>query len=390
MEKKQKENVIKAYKGFDDKLQCIGFQYEVGKEYKMTGEISCCRNGFHACQSPLEVLDYYFLLNDGKMARFCEVEQAGTIDKKDDGSTKVASSKIKINRELTFSELISLGIEWLEKKVKYKKSKDSKLSDNGERHAKIVSGDNYVSILSNGNDAQIGSSGDKVQITNSGYFAKIGTNGNDVKIASSGYSATIGSSGNGTTIGISGNDAKIGSSGNYAKIASSGDNSKIGSSGDDAYIASSGGHANIGSSGAFAYIGSSGKHAKIGSSGDDAKIGSSGYSAQIDSSGDDAYIASSGHGTKIASIGDCAKIGSSGNYTKIMSSGEDSVISCVGHNSIAQAKKGSWITLAEWVEDEKKNRWVPKCVKTEYVDGERIKGDTWYELIDGEFTEVDV
>ena len=31
---------------------------------------------------------------------------------------------------------------------------------------------------------------------------------------------------------------------------------------------------------------------------------------------------------------------------------------------------------------------VPQFVKTEFVDGEKIKADTWYELIGGEFTEV--
>lgn len=30
----------------------------------------------------------------------------------------------------------------------------------------------------------------------------------------------------------------------------------------------------------------------------------------------------------------------------------------------------------------------PKCVKTEYVDGEKIKEDVFYKLIDGEFKEV--
>ena len=88
------------------------------------------------------------------------------------------------------------------------------------------------------------------------------------------------------------------------------------------------------------------------------------------------------------SIGDSAKIGSSGDYAKIESSGEDSVICCAGHDSAVKAKAGSWITLAEWEYSEAKNRCVPKCVKTEYVDGERIKADAWYKLIDGEFTEV--
>ena len=89
------------------------------------------------------------------------------------------------------------------------------------------------------------------------------------------------------------------------------------------------------------------------------------------------------------SSGDSAKIGSSGNYAKINSSGEDSVIMCAGFNSRAKAKKGSWITLVEWKRNPNKDRYVPVCVKTEQVDGERIKEDTFYQLIDGEFTEVE-
>lgn len=88
------------------------------------------------------------------------------------------------------------------------------------------------------------------------------------------------------------------------------------------------------------------------------------------------------------SSGDSAKIGSSGDYAKIESIGEYSVICCAGNNSMAKAKKGSWITLSEWKYSEEKKRNIPVCVKTEYVDGERIKEDTWYRLVDGEFQEV--
>ena len=150
--------------------------------------------------------------------------------------------------------------------------------------------------------------------------------------------------------------------------------------GDSAQIGSSGYSAQIGSSGDSAQIGSSGYSAKIGSSGDYAKIGSSGYSAQIGSSGDSA---------KIGSSGDYAKIGSSGNYAKINSTGEDAVIMCAGSRSKAKGKNGSWITLAEWVKDEEKGRYVPVCVKTERVDGEKIKEDTYYTLKNGEFVEVE-
>ena len=106
------------------------------------------------------------------------------------------------------------------------------------------------------------------------------------------------------------------------------------------------------------------------------------------SSGDFAQIGSSGNSAKIGSSGDSAQIGSSGDSAKIGSSGKDCVICCAGHNSAVKAKKGSWITLAEWEYSKEKERYIPKCVKTEFVDGERIKEDTLYKLIDGEFVEV--
>ena len=130
---------------------------------------------------------------------------------------------------------------------------------------------------------------------------------------------------------------------------------------------------------------SSGDYAKIGSSGDYAQIGSSGYSAQI---------GSSGYSAQIGSSGDSAQIGSSGDSAKITSEGKNSVVMAAGCNSMAKAKIGSWITLAEWIETDKTDDsgnyiWIPKCVKTEYVDGERIKEDIFYKLVDGEFKEVE-
>ncbi|WP_270265919.1 DUF7666 domain-containing protein [Segatella copri] len=325
------KNVITSYKGFDKNMKCRGFQYEVGKEYEMDGEIKCCNRGFHACKSPLEVWDYYDILN----SRYAEVEQSGKIDA-EENTTKVCSSRIKIKAELKLADIINIGVEWLKDITSPSKVKaDSALNDNGDRKK------------------QIGSSGDYAQIGSSGDSAKIGSSGDSAKIGSSGYSA------------------KIGSSGDYAKIGSSGDYAQIGSSG---Y------YAQIGSSGYSAKIGSSGYYAQIGSSGDSAKIGSSGYYAQIGSSGDYA---------KIGSSGDYAKIGSSGDSAQIDSTGEDSVIMCAGNSSRAKAKVGSWITLAEWKWSDEKNHNVPVCVKTEYVDGENVKADTWYRLKNGKFVEVE-
>ena len=111
-------------------------------------------------------------------------------------------------------------------------------------------------------------------------------------------------------------------------------------------------------------------------------------SIKDNSSGNDAKIGSSGDGAKIGSSGNDAKIGSSGDDAKIDSTGEDCVIMCAGINSVAKASKGSWITLSEWSYSDEKKRYIPICVKTEFVDGEKIKEDTYYKLEGGVFKEV--
>ena len=98
-------NTIKAYKGFDKNLQCRGFQYEIGKAYEER-DAKACSCGFHACEYPLDVFNYYAPAD----SRFCEVEQSGTIDKSE--SDKTASTKIKIGAELNIAGLVKAAIEY--------------------------------------------------------------------------------------------------------------------------------------------------------------------------------------------------------------------------------------------------------------------------------------
>ena len=158
------EKKIIAYKGFDKNLKCRGFQYEVGKEYEMDGGIKCCGRGFHACESPLEVFDHYDMFT----SRFAKVEQSGEIDK-EENSTKVCSSKIKVKAELKLADMINLGVEWVKKVTSPTKvKKNDKLNDNGGYSAKIGSSGDSAQIGSSGNYAQIGSSGDYARIESTG------------------------------------------------------------------------------------------------------------------------------------------------------------------------------------------------------------------------------
>lgn len=345
---KANEKRITAYKGFDENLCCRGFQYEVGKEYEHDGEVECCSSGFHACTNPFDVLDYYsaeMFINN----RFCEVEQYGIISC-EEGDTKQASSRIKIKKEISIKELFSSAIDWLTEETDQYIEEPKITNERGEVSLNTID-DNYINSCNE--------------------YAKFRSRGKTLKITSSVEGARIASS----------------VYYNQTHIASSGDYTKIGSICDDDYICSSGHRSKIGSKGGSAHIASSGGDDFICSFGVYAQIASSGEGANIYSFGETARIGSSGDYNKIASSGECAQIASSGDEAHIDSTGEDSVICCAGLDSSVKAKKGSWITLSEWKYSKTKKRCVPVCVKTEFVDGERIKEDTWYKLENGEFVE---
>ena len=107
---------MKAYKGFNEKLQCSPngkpFQYEIGKEYEHEGEVKPCSRGFHACTSPLDVLWYY----PPSTSRYCEVE-VDDDSKGDNDDSKVASKKIKIGAEIGVVGLAKAHIEYVKEHV---------------------------------------------------------------------------------------------------------------------------------------------------------------------------------------------------------------------------------------------------------------------------------
>lgn len=77
----------------------------------------------------------------------------------------------------------------------------------------------------------------------------------------------------------------------------------------------------------------------------------------------------------------------SGGSRSNLSGGSSSLI--IGRNG-CNVKGGlhSVIVLTEWKYDDNGN-YVPIAVKSEIVDGVRIKADTWYKLKNGELVEVD-
>lgn len=325
----EKESII-AYIAFDDALSSENGKYKVGETYKIRGAFNILSNNFRAWEFPMDAIACSFGLH------IAEVEMGGEIEKSNLMSD-VFSSEMTIKRELTLNEAIGISIEWL-------KTHDNK------KYEKKVNFDEMASCTA--------SNESKANIVSNGAYSKVSSNGD--------YSS----------IGLYGFASRMSSSGMVNRIVSNESFSQISSSGESPAIFSNGECTKIATSGSGGKIYATGIEAKLSTSGSGVKIHSEGSCSRLSTSGD--Y-------NTIYSYGENANIASSGYSTSVDSSGKEAIVSCTGANSMVKAKKGSWVTLAEWQTIVGHKKLI--CVKTEYVDGERIKEDTWYKLKNGEFVE---
>ena len=152
--------MIKGYKGFDKNLQCRGFQYKVGETFEEKGTIKACESGFHFCENPFNIFDYY----PPSDSRYCNVEGDGKIDT-DNSDSKVACSKLHIHTEIGLSGIISAGVKFILDKVDWG---NNKATNTGDRSAATNTG--YQSAATNtGDQSAATNTGDQSAATNTGY-----------------------------------------------------------------------------------------------------------------------------------------------------------------------------------------------------------------------------
>ena len=99
---------MKAYKGFNKDMTCRGFQYEEGKEYTHEGEIKICNKGFHACEDPLDCLEYY----TPNKSVYHEVELEDVSPERGDDDTKIVGKTIRIGAKLSISDMVKASIDF--------------------------------------------------------------------------------------------------------------------------------------------------------------------------------------------------------------------------------------------------------------------------------------
>ncbi len=112
------------------------------------------------------------------------------------------------------------------------------------------------------------------------------------------------------------------------------------------------------------------------------------------STGDSAHSATTGHYAHSATTGDSAHSSTTGHSAHSATTGRSAHSSVKGHGVIAaslgregqaKASKGSWLILAEYRNGEPH----VKSVGVAWVDGEKIKANTFYTLKNGQFAEAE-
>ena len=142
---------MKGYKGFDESMKCKGYQYEEGGTYKHKGDIAVCESGFHFCENPLDILDYYDLCD----STFAEIEATGKVVGHT-GDSKHATTEITVSAKLDLAGFVKAAVDFLLLKINGKKTAAS-----GDSSQLAASGDSSQLEL-NGRDsvgAAIGSNG---------------------------------------------------------------------------------------------------------------------------------------------------------------------------------------------------------------------------------------
>ena len=145
---------MKGFKAFGKGLVCRGKQYKENTVFEEQ-EAVICQSGMHFCENPLDVLDYYPLVDEnGDIVEVAEVEaldECQTDDKK-----KYCTKKLKIGVKLLLKDFVKAAIDFVFEK-----------SD-----GKVSTGD-YAKLASSGYGAKLASSGDNAQLASSGYGAVI-------------------------------------------------------------------------------------------------------------------------------------------------------------------------------------------------------------------------
>ena len=212
---------IIAYKGFNRDMTCRGYQFEVGKTYKHEGEVKACENGFHACEYPLDVFNYYAPAT----SVFCVVEASGDLSRHGEDS-KIASSELKVKAEIDFAGLVKAAIEYT-----FSRSKPEGEKATGNWGAASATG-NRGAASATGDYGAASATGDYGAASATGDWGAASATGNYGAASATGYQGAASATGNRGAASATGYRGAASATGDYGAASATGDYGAASATGD--------------------------------------------------------------------------------------------------------------------------------------------------------------
>ena len=332
---------IKAYKGFNQDMTCRGFQYEEGKEYEHSGPVEACASGFHACENPIDCLEYY---RPGQSV-FHFVELSGETSRDSNGS-KVAASHIKIGARLDIAGICKATFDYVRSKC---------TNENNAEPGKAATAGNHGAATAGYRGA-----------ATAGYrgAATAGDHGN----ATAGYrgAATAGNHGAATA-----GNCGTATAGNCG-AATAGNHGAATAGNHGAATAGNCGAATAGEYGAA----TAGEYGAA-TAGDHGAATAGNHGAAT--AGEYGAATAGNHGAATAGYRGAATARGSAE------TGNNGLSVARGNDVKVKGGIGAVLVIAE----ENQYDYNIKDWKATIVDGKHVKADTWYKLVNGEFVEAE-
>ena len=182
---------MKGYKGFDKDLKCKGgYQYEIGKTYT-EDRAELCEVGFHACEHPLDCLNYY----EPGESRYCDVDLDDVTDERKDDSKRVGK-KITVQGEIGIAGLVKAAVNIGIEEAKSKTTGDYAHAATTGDYAHAATIGDYARAATTGDYAHAATTGDRTRAATTGDYAHAATTGDSAHAATTGFKAHAAVSGN--------------------------------------------------------------------------------------------------------------------------------------------------------------------------------------------------
>ena len=278
---------MKVYKGTDENMVCHGKQYVLG-EMVTEEKAKLCECGLHACEMPLDVLNYY----PPNRSRYFEAEADDVTDERHSSDSKIVAKKMTLKAEIGIPGLVKAQVEYVKKQIGFDDA-IKRADAEKENHA-------------TGDQGAASATGDQGAASATGYQGAASATGDQGAASATGYRGAASATG-------------------YQGAASA-----------------------------------TGYQGAASATGDQGAASATGYQGAASATGDQGAASATGKsGVALAAGLECKAKGALG-----------CAICCV--------ERGKWDG----------ETYPILAVKAEIVDGETIKADTWYMLINGEFVEV--